>query len=312
VNLARVLVVALGATVIGVGAFAARSLHTAHAQFEGDEAAPPVRAPRELGRFAERDIEESSGVTRDADDPREVYWTLNDSGNEPELFAFDSAGRDLGRVRLDGVRNRDWEAIAAGPCPEGRCLYVGDVGDNDAKHDHVDLWRVPVPADAKAVKAVRPTGHVRLTWQGGARDVEAMWLAADTSLWFATKRPIRRADGSVRPSLVHRVPASAWREGAYEAAVTDSLPIVPTAIPGQVVDAAFAIVDGVPRLAVATYVGVHVFEAGPDGRPGKRLAECGLAPFGIRQGEGVTWRPSGALLFTAEGKREPLWEGYCP
>ena len=44
-----------------------------------------------------------------------VLWTLNDSENPAELFATDTAGRALGRVRVDGAKNRDWEALAFGP-----------------------------------------------------------------------------------------------------------------------------------------------------------------------------------------------------
>src|SRR5689334_16611916 len=60
-----------------------------------------------------------------------VIFGLNDSGNGPYLFAFDSAGKGHGYWEITGAQNRDWEAAAAGPCPASAsqpdCLYVGDV-----------------------------------------------------------------------------------------------------------------------------------------------------------------------------------------
>lgn len=271
-----------------------------------------LSAARPLGAFDTPAISESSALGLDTGDGTVRYWTLNDSGHEPELFVVDSAGRLLSRVKVDGPKNRDWEALAVGPCPSGTCVYVGDVGDNAAQRKHVDVWRVPIPSPLPSRATVKPSGHVRIDWPGGARDVEAMWLGADTTLWFATKRPMRRPDGTIRPSLVHRLDVAAWRQGTAEPPVVDSLPIVPAALPWQVVDASWGLVQGTPRLAIVTYATVQVFATDSTGRPGARLAVCALTPLGPRQGEGVAWRPSGALLFSAEGKGAPLWEGRCP
>jgi hypothetical protein len=101
-----------------------------------------------------RAIDESSGMVRPRRHPG-VFWTHNDSGGTPELFAVDRAGRLLGRVRLPGVRNRDWEDLAYGPCgdpgtdldrplPERhRCLWIGEFGDNRQVYDTAYLIRVP-------------------------------------------------------------------------------------------------------------------------------------------------------------------------
>src|SRR5206468_2956607 len=75
-----------------------------------------------------------------------VYWTLNDSGNEPLLFAFDASGRNLGTFRVDGARNVDWEALQVGPRRDGGfALYIGDSGDNDRIRRESAIYRVPEP-----------------------------------------------------------------------------------------------------------------------------------------------------------------------
>src|SRR5207253_735177 len=76
-------------------------------------------------------IRESSGLSESRTHPG-VYWTHNDSGHGPDVFALNSSGVQLGKVRVTGAQNRDWEDIASGPCPAGggTCLYLADTGNN--------------------------------------------------------------------------------------------------------------------------------------------------------------------------------------
>src|SRR5688572_8899118 len=63
-----------------------------------------------------------------------IIFGLNDSGNGPYLFAFDSGGVGRGVWEIVGAQNRDWEAAAIGPCSrassQASCIYVGDVGED--------------------------------------------------------------------------------------------------------------------------------------------------------------------------------------
>jgi hypothetical protein len=157
-------------------------------------------------------------------------------------------GRVLGRVRVTGAANVDWEAIARGPCgppppggpppgdssrrtPAGECLWIGDVGDNPAAgygpgapRADVTLYRVPEPLGALAgppaprraraavglPAATAPAAALRVRYADGPHDVEAMAVLPDGDAWLITKHPSRRADGSRRPALVYRVDAAAW------------------------------------------------------------------------------------------------------
>ena len=35
--------------------------------------------------------------------------------------------------------------MASAPCGNGSCLYIADIGDNDAKRKEVTIYRVPEP-----------------------------------------------------------------------------------------------------------------------------------------------------------------------
>src|SRR5919107_911116 len=103
---------------------------------------PPTR----ITTIKNESINESSGLVASRTSPG-VYWTHNDSGDGPFIYALDTRGQSLGTFRVTGATNRDWEDIAAGPGPQPNrpYLYVGDIGDNDSKRNEVVVYRVPEP-----------------------------------------------------------------------------------------------------------------------------------------------------------------------
>lgn len=271
------------------------------------------------GAFVDRDIKESSAVVRSVQTPG-VFWTLNDSGNDERLFAFDSTGADLGAVDVTDAKNRDWEALASGPCDTGRCLYVGDVGDNLSRHSTIRVWRLtePAPPGRKQTVKIRQVERLRAVYPDGATDVEAMWVDADTVLWLATKRPATGDNGQLRPARVYRVPASAWRRDTIAVAeLVDSLPLVPTRDERtQITDAAlsnpFTDVPADSVLVFRTYGFALVFRVhGTSGRPHELVAQCDLRALGD-SGEGVTWLSDGRLFLSREGRGAPLTALRCP
>ncbi len=277
---------------------------------------PLLRDVSTPGRIEALELTEASGLAQSARDSA-VFWSHGDSGNEPRLFAFDSAGRSIGTVHVTGATNRDWEAIASGPCTGGPCLYIADVGDNSARRDNVTIWRVAEPQARDS--SSEPARALRIAYVDGPRDVEAMWVAPDTTLFLITKRPDRDED-RWRAARVYRVNATAWRgdTGLVTAEIVDSLPIVPLKgkAGGWITDAALSLADaqGDRRLAVRTYNSVYVFAVDrATGRPGALLGQCSLKSLPEQDsGEGVTWLSDGRLLFDHEGVRASLHAGRCP
>ena len=101
--------------------------------------------PFEAGR-----LDEASGLALAVGDAVR-FWVLNDSGNPAELFLVDSMAATLQCVPIRGAVNRDWEDLSAGPCPRGRCLYIGDIGDNGARRAFVTVYRLPEPGTDSVV-----------------------------------------------------------------------------------------------------------------------------------------------------------------
>lgn len=275
---------------------------------------------------ARRELVENSGITMSGTQPG-VFFTINDSGNEPLLFAIDTAGADRGVWRVAQSRNIDWEAVSVGPCGHttraadgmpNECVYVGDVGDNDGRRPARVIYRVGEPT-AERAGFVGSLDAESLTYRysDGSHDVEAMYVAPNGNTFLITKRRLRSADGQPRPALVFELPASAWGSAISPvvADLVDSLPIVPgSADRRQITDAALS-QDG-RRLAVRTYGQIFTFATdSATGRVdhGNAPGVCDLAALGRWQGEGVTWYGRGErLVLSSEGRNSPLFAVDCP
>jgi hypothetical protein len=129
-----------------------------------------------------RGVGEASGIAASRRAPG-LLWTHNDSG-DPVLHAIDVMGIVQGRVRVSGARVVDWEDLAAAPCPEGSCLYIADIGDNNATRRSITIYRIPEPRPDQS--ATEPADVWSATYPDGAHDAEALF-AAGSALFVVTK-----------------------------------------------------------------------------------------------------------------------------
>jgi hypothetical protein len=249
-----------------------------------------------------------------------VFFTINDSGNEPLLFALDTANRDRGVWRVTNSTNVDWEAASIGLCSAGSdawCVYIGDVGDNEATHRSRKIYRVaePTAKDSNGTDSVQAD---RLTYEypNGPQDVEAIYVARNADIFLIAKR--MRLDAARQrplPALVYRLPASDWGQKRVVAELVDSLPIAPGSAPFRLITDA-ALSPDAKHLAVRTYMQLYVFATDSvTGRVNHNVSPttCNLLTVDEVQGEGVTWvNNTGRFLFTTEGIRAPIALADCP
>jgi hypothetical protein len=287
-----------------------------------DSVGPTLRNVSTVGVDRPRKLTENSAAAMSRRQPG-VLFTINDSGNEAVLFAIDTTGADRGVWRVLGATNVDWEAAAIGPCggadaahagqAASDCVYIGDTGDNLGSHPSRAIYRVAEPA-AGAGGSVNAE-ILRYTYTDRPHDVEAMYVAPNGDVVLITKRPIANGNGQLRPALVFRLSATAWKtRDRVVAQLVDSLPIVPGSVPLRMVTDASLAPDG-RHVAVRTYSQVYVFATDSlTGAVNHAVAPtvCDLVALGEAQGEGVTWaNASGRLVFTSEGRRAPLHLGDC-
>ena len=153
--------------------------------------------PLTLATIKNQSITESSGLVASRTNPG-AYWTHNDSGDGPFIYALDTHGDSLGVVRVTGAQARDWEDIAIGPGPQPNqsYLYIGDIGDNDELRSEIVVYRVLEPAltatDRKSNKTrpgtTAPAEAIRLRYPDGKHDAEALLVHPITgNIYIVTK-----------------------------------------------------------------------------------------------------------------------------
>jgi hypothetical protein len=279
-----------------------------------------------ISSFGPPDLLENSALVSSRSQPG-VLFTINDSGNEPVLFALDTTGAFRGRWKIREATNRDWEAASRGPCTRWTaadsvrasqsCLFIGDVGDNEAQKASLTVYQLAEPSvSGSAGDGMLPSHALHFRYPDGAHDVEAMYVGPQGTIYLITKRKLKDSAGKLRRALVFSIAPTAWRQrDTAVATLLDSLPIVVgTSFGRQITDASLS--HDARFLAVRTYGQVFTFAT--DTVTGRVRNDVAPAVCNIRQaegepGEGVTWlRDRRELLLSREGENAPMVRMTCP
>ncbi|HEX8558079.1 MAG TPA: hypothetical protein VF668_08265 [Pyrinomonadaceae bacterium] len=276
---------------------------------------PVVAAtPAQTGTLSYAAVRESSGVVASRRNPG-LFWTHNDSGDGPFVYAFERGGAARGAWRVTGAQALDWEDIAAGPGPaRGQSyLYVGDIGDNGRKREGVVVYRFPEPqvgagggADAERPRDTEPAEAIRLKYPDGARNAEALLVHPLTGdLYVVTK--------AVDGAGVYRLAAPFNAEGVNTLARVATLK-GPDFF-GSLVTGGDISPDG-RRVALCDYAQGYELTL-PEGARGFDevwAQKPAAVPLGLRlQGEAVCYTLDGSsLVATSEKSPSPVIEVALP
>ena len=290
--------------------------HAAADPSHGQAATKPKRTesygvPVQLGRLQDSAITESSGLVSSRVNPG-IFWTHNDSGDGPFIYAFDRQGKSRGVWRVIGASARDWEDIAAGPGPERKrtYLFVGDVGNNDGKRTTVEVYRFLEPAvaeaDMRATKSkprmTAPAAVIRLRYPDGNHDAETLLVHPVTGdIYIITKEFLGKAG-------IYKATAP------FNAAEVITLKHIgalnfPSLLGGFVTGGDIS-PDG-HRVAICDYTQGYELVLS-EGRPFDEIWRQPIKTLSLgtrKQGEAIAYRLDGkALLTTSEGVHSPLTE----
>lgn len=246
-------------------------------------------------------LEEASTLVASYGNPGKL-WTLNDSGNPAEIFLINDKGAIEMTCKLNKVNNRDWEDIAIGPGPNDstKYLYIGEIGDNNAKYDFKYLYRVVEPifrGDKKIFLEKIDTLVVSLP--DGKRDMESITIDQNTgNLYLISKRE--------EHVNLYRAPAGSLV--ARDTIVPEKIGTLPLY---QVVAVDFT--SDAKELLVKTYDGIYYWE-----RPDSLSIQQALLTDPIKldysrepQGESIAWALDGSGFYTLsesiDNKRATLY-----
>ncbi|MEQ8425579.1 MAG: hypothetical protein RIA63_12770, partial [Cyclobacteriaceae bacterium] len=94
--------------------------------------------------------------------------------------------------KLMNIKNREWEDISKGPGPNDstKYLYIGEIGDNDAKYDSKYLYRVVEPTFKGDKKiSIEEIETFVINLPDGKRDMETITIDQTTGdLYLISKR----------------------------------------------------------------------------------------------------------------------------
>jgi len=261
---------------------------TTLAEQNGSSKTPTCRAAEALVRVPE--LPEASGVAASTRSPGR-FWAHNDSG-EPVLIALDSKGTVLGHVRIPGVTVNDWEAIAVGPCPTGSCIYLGDIGDNDAARREITIYRIPEPADATA--SIKDADVFRARYPDRAHDAETLLVTPKGDILIVTK-------GETGPVALYRLPPDAKPSGLVTLQAVGKPRASGTVVAGErITDGTVSPSGEWVALRTKTTLLLHRAEDLMAGN-WKEASRGSLTDLGEPQGEGVAFGNSTTVYLVGEG-----------
>jgi hypothetical protein len=270
----------------------------------------PYGPPTTVTTIKVKGVSEGSGLVASRTTPG-AYWTHNDSGDGPFIYAFDTGGDSLGTFRVNGAQNRDWEDIAAGPGPQPKksYLYIGDIGDNDSVRPEVTVYRVAEPTPSAATRnftksrpgSTEPAEAIRLKYPDGAHDAEALLVHPRTGNIYIVIKVVL-----VNPGVYEAVaPFTAGQTITMRRIGEVHVP----SIFGGVVTGGNISPDG-RRVALCDYFQGYEIVLPSGDSNFDDIWKQKLTGFDLgkrKQGESITYRLDGkALLATSEGKESPL------
>ena len=152
-----------------------------------------------MGHFQDAEISESSGLAWASVPGHEgAFWTMNDSGHDPDLFLVDGVGKTICRFRLKKADNRDWEAMCQFELDGVSHLAIADVGDNALKRRTSVLYVTEEPQKFKGDKEkISATGYefrfgddaVNCESVSFDRDSQSFWMIEKIFVGEKRKKP---------------------------------------------------------------------------------------------------------------------------
>jgi hypothetical protein len=263
-----------------------------------------------VGRIENRDIGESSGLTASKCQDG-VFWTHNDSGHDPFIYALDAKGGDLGVWKVQNAENIDWEDIASVRDPAGICrLYLGEIGNSkDGARRAQKVYRVVEPvverdgstSDKKGPATTLPAESFTFSYPDKPRDAEALFVEPlSGAIYVATKE-------RSGPSFVFKLMPDFDSESKQIAEKIGEI-VVP-AMPIGLLTSGDISPDG-RHLVICDYFAGHQFELNLDreNMQDSLKRQPVVIDLGKRkQGEAIAYTSDGNGIFaTSEGKNSPM------
>ncbi len=140
-------------------------------------------------------MDELSGIVASVKNPGYLYVN-NDSGDSSRFFSITRDGQLHGIYYFKGAETgslgvKDCEDISLGKGPDSSAdyIYVGDIGDNNGRIDHITVYRIKEPAPDSTLAKQVDAQPLFIRYPDGPRDAETLMVdPIDKLLYIVSKR----------------------------------------------------------------------------------------------------------------------------
>lgn len=257
----------------------------------------------QMGMLENPSLKENSGLAPCSYRSDWLYGH-NDGGDFNRFFVFDTTGKNVRHITVQGFSNRDCEdmGIDQNPIDGKKYLYLADFGDNNAVYPEIYVYRFaePILSSNAGDTSVETVEKLTFVYPDGPRDAETLLVDPwSHHLYIVTKReskarvykaeyPFKLAAGETKITLqkVAQLPFSGLVGGDISA-------------------------DG-KHILIKNY-GQIFYWTRNDGEPVTVALsrKPKVVPYKIEtQGEAVCWSNDSRSYYTvSEGKSAPIYKG---
>lgn len=244
-----------------------------------------------VAALTDPEIDEASGLAASWRNDG-LLWTHNDSGDVARVFAVGMDGDTRTVVTLADTAARDWEDMAVGPCAPGDatpCVWIADIGDNDAVRAQVALHRFTEPELGAAPPSALTVDDVTtfsVTYADGPRDAETLLVHPVDGRIFIVDKMVG-------------VPSNIWlvsTDGAPAQLVGSTTLGEVGIISNRITGGDFA-PDG-SEFSIRTYTHVYTFCGADPAAAFSSVSPSSVIAVSLQQSEALTYRRDGRALVT--------------
>ena len=266
-----------------------------------------------IGEITDKKIPEASGIAASLRQEN-VFWLINDSGNNESVFAVNGRGERIGRIKVKGIKNRDWEDLASFEYQGTPYLLIADVGDNKAKRKKYRLHFIKEPTAAELTGqdklSLKPDWTLKFTYEDGPRDCESVAVdMANEKIILLSKRD--------EPPVFYELPLKKTpkKQTAIAKRIAELQPL--TVNPNDIHDIKFLAFGDRPTAmdisadgksgVILNYLNAYHFKKSEN--ESKFLFDTWPVKFNyppLRQAEAACLDKNGNIIITSEGLPDPI------
>ncbi|MGB7068689.1 MAG: hypothetical protein WBD22_04285 [Pyrinomonadaceae bacterium] len=269
------------------------------------EYGPPIV----VGTIGSSDIKESSGLAA-SQCQADVFWTHNDSGGGPFIYALNATGNRVGTWKMAETNGGDWEGAAVYKSRTGECfVYIGSIGNNELKRSEHTIYRFKEPAVPESTvgsdkESVADTGQVeklQYSYPDGRHNAETLMVHPETEDIYVLSKNLDS------PSRVYKIKPRFETGSTLEAEMIAEITV--PSVPNGFLTGGDISPDGT-RVVVCDYLAAYEFKLPTGARSFDDVwkSKPAVIQLGEReQGEAIGFSADGrSIIATSEKKNSPM------